>query len=36
LTSTGDLEMMQGPLSGTFSLQAEGTTTLALSSLTNS
>ena len=36
LTSTGDLEVMQGPLSASFSLQARGARFLALSSLTSS
>jgi len=36
VTTAGDLELMQGPLSGTFSVQAHGVTSLALSSRTDS
>ena len=36
LSTAGDLELMQGPLSGTFSVQAHGVTSLALSSRTDS
>ncbi len=36
VTTTGNLEIMQGPLSGTFSTQAHGAAALALSSVTNS
>lgn len=35
LTTAGDLEMLQGPLSGNFTLQATGASSLALSSLTD-
>ena len=36
VTTTGNLEVMQGPLSASFSTQARGVSSLALSSVTDS